>query len=832
MNGKLSILVLYLAFFWVISTLFTQAVFAWSDDAYDYTRIDKHAINTPQEAEGTIESLVDYLIQPARNDKEKLRVIFTWIANNIDYDIESYKSTRARRQVTAEYVFKKRIAVCNGYSILARRMMELATDLEVYRICGYAKGYDYKPGKDIEDCRHCWNAVNLNGKWYFLDCTWGAGGIDDSGKFKHHFNDYYFLTAPEKLIYTHLPDDPVWQRIPNPISKEEFENRVTLKSSYFKYGLQVVSHSESFMETDSILHLYLLVPEGLIVSGCLESEERRWDNRFVFVQKESYRCEIRCVFPKIGEYLLRIFARTTQRFRSPFEEALAYQVRVLSIKNGPIGLPTAYNAFSLKNSYLHCPLDGFLKEGISNLFRITVPNANRVSVVQGKKWQKLKQRGNLFEKKIKLKPGIAKVYARFPGTSKYNGLLEYIVVKNLWTVQRDDTSTPSPSFDTLQVSARDNGTKPERKQQKRLSKATINLKDGNILKGKIISESNKTIVVGTLVGELTVKRSDIESIDREENIKVEIRLIDGTILKGILISETDKEIKLKTSVGEITVPLSKTEATIKQDVGAIKQSTSVRKNKFWETIGIKMVSIPPGSFLMGSNWEDDPDNPYAGKRRSSDEQPVHKVTINAFQMSAHEITQAQYKRVIAINKSHFKENDKHPVEYTDWLDAVIYCNKLSELSGLNPCYNLDTWECDFTKNGFRLPTEAEWEYACRAGTTTKYYTGENKSDLARCAWYYENSRRKTHPVGLKKPNAWGLYDMIGNVWEYCNDWYGPNYYSKMVKNNPKGSKTADYRVARGGSYTTYSSNCRSAGRMRCSPGGGAINMGFRIARSP
>jgi formylglycine-generating enzyme required for sulfatase activity len=151
-----------------------------------------------------------------------------------------------------------------------------------------------------------------------------------------------------------------------------------------------------------------------------------------------------------------------------------------------------------------------------------------------------------------------------------------------------------------------------------------------------------------------------------------------------------------------------------------------------------------------------------------------------------------------------------------WDDAVEFCRKLSELPGEKS-----------TGYVYRLPTEAEWEYACRAGTTTEYSFGDSKSELGDYAWYDKNSGKTTHPVGGKKPNAWGLYDMHGNVFEWCHDWYG-DYPSGSVT-DPTGAASGSYRVARGGSWSLYSDHCRSANRSRSTPD--SRHLGFRVLRS-
>ncbi|MCE5250760.1 SUMF1/EgtB/PvdO family nonheme iron enzyme, partial [bacterium] len=238
----------------------------------------------------------------------------------------------------------------------------------------------------------------------------------------------------------------------------------------------------------------------------------------------------------------------------------------------------------------------------------------------------------------------------------------------------------------------------------------------------------------------------------------------------------------------------------------------------WDNVGINYVQIPGGSFAMGSDTGD------------SDEKPIHTVTLSTFEMSIFEITQGQYKSVIGSNPSHFAGDDNLPVEEVSWLDAIRFCNALSVKAGLDECYYIDTATCDFTKNGFRLPTEAEWEYACRAGTSTAYNTGDTSSDLARAGWYSANSSSKAHPVGQKTPNAWGLYDMHGNVCEWCNDLYGS--YRNMSETDPTGAQTGSTLVVRGGGWNTFYGYCRSTVRPDLKMDSKSNDLGFRVVRRP
>ena len=215
--------------------------------------------------------------------------------------------------------------------------------------------------------------------------------------------------------------------------------------------------------------------------------------------------------------------------------------------------------------------------------------------------------------------------------------------------------------------------------------------------------------------------------------------------------------------------------------------------------GIEMVSIPGGEFKMGS------------ASGGPDESPVHKVRISPFLMDRYEVIQPEFKKHQISDPSHFK-GPKNPLEQINWTDAAIYCNERSLAEGLEPCYDEDTWKCNFNANGYRLPTEAEWEYACRAGTSTEYSFGNNARDLTNYGWFTENSSKKTQPVGQKKPNPWGLYDMHGNVAEWCNDLYAADYYKNSPEKDPKGPSDGKERVLRGGAWNSSAEACRSAYR--------------------
>lgn len=221
-------------------------------------------------------------------------------------------------------------------------------------------------------------------------------------------------------------------------------------------------------------------------------------------------------------------------------------------------------------------------------------------------------------------------------------------------------------------------------------------------------------------------------------------------------------------------------------------------------VRLEMVYLQSGSFQMRS--------PYGKSRRKDGEGPVHRVELDGFWIGKFQVTQAQYRTVMGTNPSGFK-GDNRPVEMVSWDDAMEFCRKLSQKTGKT----------------FTLPTEVQWEYACRAGTSTRYYFGDDGTLLGEYAWYSKNSNRETHPVGQKKPNAWGLYDMHGNVMEWCLDWFDDDYYSQSLRRNPAGTNTGSYRVYRGGNWNYAPDYSRSAYRNGGLPGIRGTILGFRLA---
>jgi formylglycine-generating enzyme required for sulfatase activity len=240
---------------------------------------------------------------------------------------------------------------------------------------------------------------------------------------------------------------------------------------------------------------------------------------------------------------------------------------------------------------------------------------------------------------------------------------------------------------------------------------------------------------------------------------------------------------------------------------------------------LHMVELAGGTFWMGSEETDA-------------EKPRHRVTVSDFAMMQTPVTRGLFRRVLGDQAGptewHEKGDDGGlPANYISWFVAVDFCNALSQQQGLTPCYqregsNTVTWKRE--ANGYRLASEAEWEYACRAGTDSRWFCGDDPQALADYAWFDKGWGEGPYPVAQKMPNPWGIHDMVGNVWEWCWDWYGP--YAKGPQNNPTGPQEGESRSLRGGSFNFSAGDLRSADRDGFRPDRRLRVNGFRCVRAP
>lgn len=252
-------------------------------------------------------------------------------------------------------------------------------------------------------------------------------------------------------------------------------------------------------------------------------------------------------------------------------------------------------------------------------------------------------------------------------------------------------------------------------------------------------------------------------------------------------------------------------------LGCEENSTSTNE----VSIEPAMIQIPAGTFEMGCCGEDS----------NLNEQPVHSVSVSSFFMSKYEVTQKEFRQVMGYAPAGgYGNGDNYPVFGVSWEEAMAYCNNRSNAEGLEPCFNLADSTCNFEANGYRLPTEAEWEYAARGAgcDLTLNYAGAD--DIDDVAWYRLNSGNQTHKVGQKLPNSLGLYDLSGNVWEWCWDWYSDEYYAESPSPDPTGPDIGFFRVVRGGSWYNEMNFCCCTFRS-VSESFGSNYIGLRVVRN-
>lgn len=298
------------------------------------------------------------------------------------------------------------------------------------------------------------------------------------------------------------------------------------------------------------------------------------------------------------------------------------------------------------------------------------------------------------------------------------------------------------------------------------------------------------------------QRKAKEEAEREAREKAERERM-AREQQGVVSNPAPKKKSLPWIIGGLAAAVIISLALIFSSKGDVQASVQTTSSGDLELVvdGISYVMKPVegGTFQMGSNDSDAYDS----------EKPVHSVMVSSFYMGETEVTQALWKAVMGGNPSNFK-GDNLPVDQVSWNDCQEFIRKLNGLTGKN----------------FRLPTEAEWEYAARGGNKSKGYKYAGSNSIDNVAWYDGNSGSKTHPVKTKSPNELGLYDMSGNVWEWCGDWYGS--YGSGSQTDPKGPSSGSLRVLRGGSWFDFARRCRVSRRNLIGPGYGSINYGFRL----
>ena len=320
-----------------------------------------------------------------------------------------------------------------------------------------------------------------------------------------------------------------------------------------------------------------------------------------------------------------------------------------------------------------------------------------------------------------------------------------------------------------------------------------------------------------------------KTLDLGDGVKMELVLIPaGRFVMGtpepVAVDEEGFHRKIVT--GQILLAVSGVALLVMLVIVIVQAVRKKQRPKFSLLWLLAMTVAAGGAVLSGVHWRESAKELEAARldfiaakarfdAAGSEEKPGHPVTLTQpLYMGKYEITQEQYQQVIGANPSQIKGKD-NPVDNVSWDDAQAFCKKLTEQ----------------TKQNVRLPTEAEWEYSCRAGTTTTYHSGDTEKELDSVAWYGANAKNRSHPVGLKKANTFALYDMHGNVWQWCEDWFEDDYYSKSPAENPEGPAQGTGRLLRGGSSYRLPMYCRTAYRNGLTPDNRKTGIGFRIVVS-
>ncbi len=385
----------------------------------DYSAIDQYALSVPKSEESTIAGLTAYLIKPAKNDAEKARAIYRWITNSITYNVQEFLSGTQSDQSPAT-VFIRRTAVCQGFAELFEAMAKLA-GLSAVFVGGLSRdSFD-------KTINHAWNAVKIDGKWALVDSTFGNGYMDENNAFIRDFDEFYFLTPPEQLIYTNFPEDSQWQLLPTPLTREAFDALPLVTSVFFLNGLQIGNYQQGIITVSSDVSVNITAPPDVMLMAKLMQGQNTLPQELTFSQRENGAYSIDVVFPYPGDCTLMIFVKKKADPGNEYLQALDYLVKVSQGAGGlPVGFPKTYQDFSQTDAYLYSPKSGNLVSGTVQTFKLDVPGANEVDViVNNQDWHKLTKQGQTFEGQFTVAKGEILVVAGYPNETNFRVLLAY-----------------------------------------------------------------------------------------------------------------------------------------------------------------------------------------------------------------------------------------------------------------------------------------------------------------------------------------------------------------------------------------------------------------------
>lgn len=382
------------------------------------TRLDEVARTLVYE--GTSVQELANLIRPlANNDWEKARLAYGWITQHIAYDVPMAE-TRNIDDLRPETVLARGKTICSGYSNLYQALAK-ELGLEVVIIEGFAKGGDFVVGDD-PNVNHAWNGVNIDGVWYLVDTTWGAGIVSES-QFKPQFNANYFATPPEQLIVSHFPRETQWQLLSQPYDRQTFDQLPALTPRFFRDQMTLVSHPHNDISTGGNLEVTLRAADDVqVIAQLMDKGGQPLEKKYTFSQTQGGQVNISAAFPQAGDYELVILSKNSQE--ETYYQAIAYDVQA---QGAGEPFPSTYGTFSEKQVKLISPLGRSLPINQASYFQIQVPGAEKVVLVDASRQQliPLNRTGDIFTGSEIISFSNVTVAAQFPGSNQFWSLLEY-----------------------------------------------------------------------------------------------------------------------------------------------------------------------------------------------------------------------------------------------------------------------------------------------------------------------------------------------------------------------------------------------------------------------
>jgi transglutaminase/protease-like cytokinesis protein 3 len=389
----------------------------------DFSEIDRLAQELNYSG-SSIPELATLLAKNAPTEADKARIIYAWITQHISYDVVAFHNAienNSYPNVDPDQVLRDRTTICSGYSNLYQALAE-AMNLESVIVTGYAKGAT--PANDVrfEQINHAWNSVRIDGAWYLLDATFGAGTVQNN-QFAFEYNPYYFATAPQQFLNNHYPEDQGWQLLAQTSTRAEFDNLPDISSRFYNLGLATISHPHYQITATNRLDIQLQAPQDVMAIAALKQNNQELANNSVLVNRHGENIIVSVATPNIGTYDLTIFAKQKDD-PEQYGEVIKYQIQGT---NATDQLPKIYGHFYENQASLIEPLSADLQPNWTTYFNLVVPEAIDVQVVdvETEQWTALNNYGGNFAGNVAVKSGKTAVIAQFPGDEQYWQLVEY-----------------------------------------------------------------------------------------------------------------------------------------------------------------------------------------------------------------------------------------------------------------------------------------------------------------------------------------------------------------------------------------------------------------------